>query len=1097
LISHMAGNISIKSHISSLDINHSVFASSSSLLQQTPFTNSIHAPWIIDTGATDHMICTVSLFTTITAEVSQKVRLPNGQFASVTHIGTVRISESFILTDVLCIPSFSFNLISVSKLIKMMNCCLIFLSQFCFIQHLTRWRTIGVGKEEGGLYYLLQVPSLVKSSLSNNVVNTLSHFNVHSLSNSVLANNHVSLGDPDHSVANSLWHYRLGHLSDTPLKILSHVIPHFTHESNKTCTVCPLAKQHRIPFPHSASISQHSFALIHCDIWGPFSIKSVTGASYFLTIVDDYSRFTWIHLMQHKSQTRTHIQHFFSMVETQFNTRIKSLRSDNGIEFAMPEFYSSHGTLHQLSCVETPQQNSVVERKHQHILNVARSLRFQSHLPLHFWSDCVLTAVYLINRIPTPILHNKSPFEALFSVQPSYSHLKVFGCLCYANTLTRNRHKFDARAKPCIFLGYPVGTKGYKLFDLISKSYFISRDVQFHESVFPFALSSPNAHSSSLPTHNPVLPLPFSDIVSYSSSTPPHVSSVPISPSTSSSSPISDIVHSSIPIFPASVSRKSSRLRTKPGYLQDYHCHFADSSGSPSKSFSSSGIPYDISSFLSYDKLSSNHKHFSFSVSAIVEPQYYHQAVQFAEWREAMNNEIQALELNNTWTVVDLPSSKQAIGCKWVYKVKLKSDGTVERYKARLVAKGYTQCEGLDYYETFSPVAKLTTVRTLLAVASARNWHLHQLDVNNAFLHGDLHEEVYMTMPPGFGRKGESKVCKLHKSLYGLKQASRQWFAKFSSALLEFQFIQSKADYTLFTRHQDSSFIALLVYVDDIVIASNDQAAVSQLISVLNDKFKLKDLGPLKFFLGLEIARSKAGISLSQRKYALEILDDTGFLASKPAKFPMEPNAKFSKASGSLLDDPSSYRRLIGHLLYLTITRPDISYTVQVLSQFMDQPRSTHLDAAHRILRYIKASPGQGLFFSAQSSLQLKAFCDSDWAGCVDTRRSVTGFCIFLDNSLISWKSKKQSTVSRSSAEAEYRAMASTCCEIVWLRSLLQDLLVPLQVALLYCDSKAALHIAANPVFHERTKHIDIDCHVIREKLQLGIIRTFHVSSTH
>jgi hypothetical protein len=412
-----------------------------------------------------------------------------------------------------------------------------------------------------------------------------------------------------------------------------------------------------------------------------------------------------------------------------------------------------------------------------------------------------------------------------------------------------------------------------------------------------------------------------------------------------------------------------------------------------------------------------------------------------------MHAEISALELNNTWTIVDLPSHKHPIGCKWVYKLKYKADGSIERYKARLVAKGYTQCEGLDYYDTFSPIAKLTTVRILLAVAAAKNWFLHQLDVNNAFLHGDLPEEVYMTLPPGFDCKGKflpsgckqdtSKVCKLNKSLYGLKQASRQWFSKFSTTLLNSGFTQSRSDYSLFIRVQGSSFVILLVYVDDIILASNDSQAISQLTVCLNNQFKLKDLGPLKFFLGLEVARSAQGIYVSQRKYTLEILDDCGLLASKPARFPMESNLKLSQSDGVLLEDPSVFRRLIGRLLYLTITRPDISYAVQKLSQFMAHPRQPHLDAASRVLRYLKGSPGQGLFFSSSSTFHLKVFCDSDWAGCPDTRRSITGFCVFLGESLISWKSKKQHTISKSSAVAEYRSMASTACEIVWLLSLL------------------------------------------------------------
>lgn len=313
-----------------------------------------------------------------------------------------------------------------------------------------------------------------------------------------------------------------------------------------------------------------------------------------------------------------------------------------------------------------------------------------------------------------------------------------------------------------------------------------------------------------------------------------------------------------------------------------------------------------------------------------------------------------------------------------MYGIKYNSNGTIERYKARLVAKGYTQTKGLDYSKTFSHVAKSVSVRMVLALAAVKGWFLHQMDVNNAFLHGDLAEEFYMSLPPGFHSKGENLVCKLNKSLYGLKQASRKWFEKFSTTILSIGFVQSKANYSLFTHSQGSSFTILLVYMDDILLTSNDPNCVTKLKRLLDKKFSLKDLGSLRYFLGLEVARTDKGISLNQRKYALEILKDTVFLGCKPSKLPMEQNLKLSKYEGTPLTNPGQYRRLIGRLLYLTLTRPDITYAVHRLSQFVALPREPHMIALNKVLQYIKASPSKGIFFSSSLDLQIKSFCDAN-----------------------------------------------------------------------------------------------------------------------
>jgi len=452
-----------------------------------------------------------------------------------------------------------------------------------------------------------------------------------------------------------------------------------------------------------------------------------------------------------------------------------------------------------------------------------------------------------------------------------------------------------------------------------------------------------------------------------------------------------------------------------PAKLHDYFCSniYSHQSASSLPGLTK-GTCYPLANFVSYHRYTPANQSFVAQLHTIIEPKSYFKVVAHPAWQEAMHNELQALHENGSWSLTPLPAGKTPIGCRWVYKIKHRSDGSIERYKARLVAKGFTQLEGVDFHDTFSPTAKIIYVRCLLALDASSSWSLHQMDVHNAFLHGDLAEEIYMSPPPSLRRQGENHlVCRLHKSLYGLKQASHQWFAKFSEAICSAGYIQSRVDYSLFTSKQGESFTALLIYVDDILITGNDLARIAATKQFLHNHFRLKDLGILKYFLGIEVSASKKGIFISQRKYALEIIADAGLLGAAPINTPMERGLKLSN-KGTLLKEPNRYRRLIGRLIYLTVSRPDITYAIHVLSRFMHQPRKDHMEATLRVVHYLKKAPGQGLFFSLNSDFRLRAYCDSDWTGCPLTRRSTTGYCVFLGSSLISWRSKRHKTVSLS-----------------------------------------------------------------------------------
>ncbi|KAK1609668.1 hypothetical protein QYE76_033341 [Lolium multiflorum] len=480
------------------------------------------------------------------------------------------------------------------------------------------------------------------------------------------------------------------------------------------------------------------------------------------------------------------------------------------------------------------------------------------------------------------------------------------------------------------------------------------------------------------------------------------------------------------------------------------------------------------------------------------EPRTYQAAMSIPHWREAMEQEYQALLRNATWTLVPPPPRVNIIDSKWVFKVKKHSDGTIEHYKARLVARGFRQRFGLDYEDTFSPVVKPTTIRLLLSLAVTRGWSLRQLDVQNAFLHGLLEEEVYMRQPPGFVDPDHpTHICRLTKALYGLKQAPRAWHARLGSALRAHGFVPSTADSSLFLLQTPKVTMYFLVYVDDIILISSSVLASDALIASLGKDFAVKDLGALHYFLGLEVAQCASGLVMTQKKYSLDILRHAGMLKCKPTATPMSSD-KITAADGVLLtsDEATEYRSIVGGLQYLTITRPDISYAVNRVCQYLHTPRDTHWAAVKRILRYVQSTLSHGLHIRPTTSGVLSAYSDADWAGSPDDRRSTGGYAVFFGSNLIAWSARKQATVSRSSTEAEYKAVANATAELIWVQSLLRELRVSQpQSPVLWCDNIGATYLSANPVFHARTKHIEVDYHFVRERVARRQLQIKFISS--
>jgi histone deacetylase 1/2 len=481
-------------------------------------------------------------------------------------------------------------------------------------------------------------------------------------------------------------------------------------------------------------------------------------------------------------------------------------------------------------------------------------------------------------------------------------------------------------------------------------------------------------------------------------------------------------------------------------------------------------------------------------------PVSHHDALHEPAWRNAISKEFSALSQKNMWTLVPCPPGRNIVGSRCIFKTKHRLDGSVEKHKARLVARGFTQQNNIDFDDTFSLVVKTATIHLVLSIAASRGWALRQVDVSNAFLHGFLFEDVYMQQPPSFeDPRYPSHVCKLQPALYGLKQSPRAWYVRLSDRLSQLGFVPSKADTSLFIFQHDVVQIFMLVYVDDIVIAGSTPAAVDRLVRSLSDTFLIKDLGPLEYFLGLEASYNSRGMTLTQRKYVLDLLLRVNMENCNHTPTPLVPSEHLARDTRALLGPKnfSRYCSVVGSLQYLTHTCLDISFAVNKVCQFLSRPTKVHWKAVKCILRYVKGTIDNGLLFCRSSLLDISIFTDADWAGCVDDRRSTGGYAVFVGPNLVSWSLKKQPTVTRFSTEAEYKALANRAAKAICISSFLKELGVTQQRApVLWCDNLETTYLMANPVFHARTKHIEIDFHFVREHVAEGALQVKFISSS-
>lgn len=826
------------------------------------------------------------------------------------------------------------------------------------------------------------------------------------------------------------WHERLAHISPDKIRqMMKHGsvkgLPDKLEDPEKFfCEPCVLGKMHRKHFTDSERRSCKPGEYIHSDLCGPFETPSLGGNRFYAIFKDEHSAYRIVYPLKTKDQLLEKLKQVISQIRSETGNNVIRLRSDNGREYVNKDvaaFLEEKGIQHEVSAPYNPEQNGMSERENRTLLNLARSMLYSSNLPSNLWAEAVSTAAYTMNRVPNREEKSVTPFEMWFGKKPDISHMRVFGCRAYGKVPDSLRTKLQPQAEKYIFVGYTNTDKNYRLWEEGTTQVYVFRDAEFDESTFPTAEERQEINPA-------FVPLPEKRGRGRPKGSKNKPKSAPDAEK--------DVVATSPPAAAVDVNESESALLISPD-------------------------PLTVREAL---KRPDSHR-----------------------WQAAIDSEMSSLEKKDTWEKVSLPQGKHAIDSRFVFKIKQNPDGSVSRYKARLVARGFRQRPGIDFTDTFAPVIRYESIRTILSIAAKNDWDIVQLDVETAFLNGELFEEIYMKQPEGVD-DGSGRVLRLKKGLYGLKQAPLAWNNKLKAVLLQMGLQQSKQDSCVFYGNEEGKAVIVGVYVDDMIICSQSKSKINSLISGLQAAFEVTTC-KLEKFVGLEVQRFRERnmIFVSCESYINQMLDKYGMSDCRPVVSPGDYNTKLSASPPASEAERAQmkavpYKEAVGSLLYAAVTcRPDISFAVSKVAQFSQDPSLADWAAVKRIFRFLQGTKDHGLVLGTKDE-PLVAYCDADYAGDSDSARSTSGSIITLFGGPVIWSSRQQKCVTLSTTEAEYLSIGDSVKDLLWLRGLLSEIGFQQEgPTTVFNDNQSAIKLVKNPEFHQRTKHIKVKYHFIRE----------------